>query len=282
MAADKLPAIQFYPADWKKDPAVQSLDLEHRGAWIEILLLAHETSERGRLVLPNGAPIPDKSIAKMLGVTEQKWKQIRKQLLSMGVASEDERGVLYNRRMVRDSELRRKRAEAGRIGGSKAKRKQNGSKEESKPQGRARGPAGASSSASATTNDSSLRSESAARVPVEVAGPGAGVNGSVNGHVSASQLLGAWIDRQPVRPPDTVIAKQHRVATRLVGTADREQLARAWVGIERIFPYSRGDPWDLFDLERHFAKAMASAEDEPELKRARRMQELMAELDEAG
>lgn len=161
MASDKLPAIQFYPADWKKDPSVQVLDLEHKGAWIELLFAMHDTSERGRLVLPNGAPIPDSAIAKMLGISEQRWKQMRKRLLAMGTASEDDKGVLYNRRMARDDALRRTRAEAGRRGGLSRAAKQKPSKRSSKtvanPSSSARAPAGASSASSVSSSASAGR-----------------------------------------------------------------------------------------------------------------------------
>ena len=37
-ADDKIPAFQFYPADWRKDPGVQSLSYNDRGIWIEIFV----------------------------------------------------------------------------------------------------------------------------------------------------------------------------------------------------------------------------------------------------
>ena len=55
----KVPSIQFYPADWRKDPGVQALTYEERGIWIEILFLMHESEERGKLTL-NGKPIDAK------------------------------------------------------------------------------------------------------------------------------------------------------------------------------------------------------------------------------
>ncbi|WBO85238.1 PD-(D/E)XK nuclease-like domain-containing protein [Hymenobacter yonginensis] len=43
----KLPAIQFYPGDWHKDQGVQALDLAQRGAWFKLLLMMHDSDERG-------------------------------------------------------------------------------------------------------------------------------------------------------------------------------------------------------------------------------------------
>jgi hypothetical protein len=33
MSKDKLPALQFYTGDWRKDPGVQALDHELKGIW---------------------------------------------------------------------------------------------------------------------------------------------------------------------------------------------------------------------------------------------------------
>jgi hypothetical protein len=127
MADGKLPAMQWYPGDWRKDPGVQGLDLEARGAWRECIDMMWESPERGRLVFANGRPMPDVAIASNLGIDEAHWKQIRSKLLDYGVASEDHEGVLYNRRMVRKEASNRRlskvRAEAGRKGGTISKRK---------------------------------------------------------------------------------------------------------------------------------------------------------------
>lgn len=146
MAQSKLPAMQWYPGDWRKDPGVQALDYYDRGVWRELLDVMHESPERGRLVFPTGAPMPDSAIARLLGITEAEWKQIRSRLLSHGVASEDEDGVLYNRRMVRDEHLRHVRAEAGRKGGKASKPQ---SKRESKTETKR----GSSSSSSASAEE---------------------------------------------------------------------------------------------------------------------------------
>ncbi len=112
----KAPAFQFYTGDWRKDPAVQSLDHEHKGIWIDLLCIMWDSPERGRLVLPNGDPMPDTAICSNLGLPFGKWKKSRSKLVAYGVASEDSHGVLYNRRMARETDISRVRAEAGRKG----------------------------------------------------------------------------------------------------------------------------------------------------------------------
>ena len=113
----KAPAFQFYTGDWRKDAEVQSLDHEHKGVWIDLIVIMWDTAERGRLVLRDGSPMPDVSIARNLGIPEAEWKQKRSTILASGAASEDEAGVFYCRRMVREEAVRRQKAEAGRKGG---------------------------------------------------------------------------------------------------------------------------------------------------------------------
>lgn len=113
----KLPAMQFYPGDWRRDPGVQALDYHDRGIWFELLCIMHDSDDRGRLTL-NGKAMSDAAIARILGMPEAEWKQTRSRLEDYGVASVcKETGALMNRRMARDEDLRRKRAEAGAKGG---------------------------------------------------------------------------------------------------------------------------------------------------------------------
>jgi len=122
VSREKLPALQFYPGDWRKDPGVQALDFHDRGVWFELLCMMHESSDRGRLTL-NGRPMPDAAIARNLGIQEADWKQTRSRLEAYGVASVTEDGTLFNRRMVKDEAKRERLAEAGRKGGKKSKPK---------------------------------------------------------------------------------------------------------------------------------------------------------------
>jgi len=136
--ADKLPFIQFFTGDWKKDPGIQALDYEARGVWFEMLIIMHESDSRGKLTL-NGDKMPDEALARLLGLDEAKTKQILGKILSYGVASEEQdTGIIYCRRMLRDIDLRKKRAEAGSKGGKQRainkKAKSNPSEPESEPQ----------------------------------------------------------------------------------------------------------------------------------------------------
>jgi hypothetical protein len=159
MAQTKLPAMQWYPGDWRKDAGVQSLDYHDRGVWWELLQSMHESAERGRLVFPTGAPMPDAAIARLLGMEEAEWKQIRSKLVSYGVAAEDDAGVLYNRRMVRDEATRQAKAEAGRKGGLKSRPSKDGSKREAKR--------GSSVSVSSSEEKKEQKKKRATRLPTD-------------------------------------------------------------------------------------------------------------------
>ena len=127
MSRTKMPAMQWYVGDWRKDPGVQALDFESRGIWFEILMLMHESENRGKLTL-NGKAIPDEALANLLGIDQAKLQQTLSKLLSYGVASrEQDTEIIYCRRMVKDEEFRATRIRAGHIGGkqSASKRQAN-------------------------------------------------------------------------------------------------------------------------------------------------------------
>lgn len=131
---NKLPAIQFYPNDWRGDIGVQSLSYHDRGVWLEILFLMHSSNERGKLLI-NGKPMPNEVLARHLALDKQKLEQTIENLISYGVASIDEdTGALMNRRMVKDEYIRQIRKEAGAKGGNPNLVNQNESKTASKNQ----------------------------------------------------------------------------------------------------------------------------------------------------
>jgi hypothetical protein len=113
-----LPHIAFYPGDWRKDIAVQSLSYHHRGIWFEILMLMHCSEQRGRLVLA-GKPMPNDAVARLLGLTEQEASNTMEILVASGVASRELDGTLYCRRMIREEERKAKLRSNASKGGSK-------------------------------------------------------------------------------------------------------------------------------------------------------------------
>ena len=80
--------------------------------------MMHESDRRGVLLL-NGRAMPDDALARLLGLDVILLKQILTTLDNHGVTSHDEQtGALMSRRMVRDENLRKIRADAGKQGGN--------------------------------------------------------------------------------------------------------------------------------------------------------------------
>lgn len=152
----KMPAFQFYPADWRKDPGVQALDYFTRGVWFEMLCLMHESEERGVLML-NGRPMPEEALAQLIHLDNQILTKALTKILDFGVASRREQdGAILCRRMVRDDKVCRVRRECGKQGGNPNLVNQNSTK--AQPNSKANGnqgsnqkPTPSSSSSSSTT-----------------------------------------------------------------------------------------------------------------------------------
>lgn len=113
----KRPAFQFYPSDWRKDSGLRLCSLAARGLWVELMCIAHESEEYGKLK-QNGRGFSHKTLAKLVGLSPQTTLKLLKELEENGVFSRDEDGAIYSRRMVRDEELRKIRVEAGSKGGN--------------------------------------------------------------------------------------------------------------------------------------------------------------------
>jgi hypothetical protein len=113
----KMPAFQFYPQDWRKDIGVQSLSFHDRGIWFELLCIMHESEVRGMLV-HNGRAMGEETLSRLIGTDLKTLRKTLKTLLEIGVASKDENGVIFNRRMIRDDAIIQKRRASGRLGGN--------------------------------------------------------------------------------------------------------------------------------------------------------------------
>lgn len=111
----KRPSFQFYPSDWRKDMALQSCSVAARGLWIDMLCIAHECAPYGHLTV-NGKPMKPAQIGRHTGLTERECAKLVAELLDAGVVSRSADGSLFSRRMVRDEDLRNRRAEGGKAG----------------------------------------------------------------------------------------------------------------------------------------------------------------------
>lgn len=113
----KRPAFQFYPADWRKDPALSICSLAARGLWIELMCIMHEADEYGTLTV-NGKAMTLQQIARMVGESPAILKKLLDELEDAGVFSRADDGSIYSRRMIRDENLRAVRAAGGEAGKS--------------------------------------------------------------------------------------------------------------------------------------------------------------------
>jgi len=111
----KRPSFQFYPADWRKDAALQSCSLATQGLWANAMCIAHECVPYGHLTI-NGHPMTVAQIARLVSVPPKECEKLLAELSSAGVTSVSDAGAIYSRRMVRDEELRNIRAAGGIAG----------------------------------------------------------------------------------------------------------------------------------------------------------------------
>jgi len=115
----KRPAFQFYPADWRKDAALQSCSLAAQGLWINLMCIAHECDPYGHLTI-NGSPMSAPQIGRLVGLSAKETDTLIAELRDALVCDFTAGGVMFSRRMVRDERLRNVRAESGRLGGNPA------------------------------------------------------------------------------------------------------------------------------------------------------------------
>lgn len=113
----KRPAFQFYPGDWLRDTGLRSCSAAARGLWMDILCFMHEGSPYGYLKV-NHKVILAPNLARMCGLTLEETEGCLAELAEAGVFETDEEGVIFSRRMIRDEELRNKRAACGHLGGN--------------------------------------------------------------------------------------------------------------------------------------------------------------------
>ena len=111
----KRPAFQFYPADWRKDAALQSCSIAARGLWIEVMCIAHECEPYGHLTI-NGKAMTPAQIGRLVGLPARECNALFAELEEAGVLSRSDDGTIFSRRMVRDEDLRQRRAAGGEAG----------------------------------------------------------------------------------------------------------------------------------------------------------------------
>lgn len=112
----KKPSFQFYPGDWKKDPAVQGCSFAARGLWFEMLIIMFEAQPRGYLTA-TGAPMTEEALARIAGGSVVETKRCLAELKKNTVFSVDDNGLIFSRRLLRDEQISSVRSAAGKMGG---------------------------------------------------------------------------------------------------------------------------------------------------------------------
>jgi hypothetical protein len=112
----KRPSFQFYPSDWLRDTALRSCSAGARGLWIDMICFMHEGSPYGYLKVGDKVILAD-NLHRMVGETLEVVEGWLHELELAGVFNVDN-GIICSRRMIRDEQLRQKRAEGGKLGGN--------------------------------------------------------------------------------------------------------------------------------------------------------------------
>ncbi len=113
----KRPSFQFYPGDWLRSTDLRSCSIGARGLWMDMLCLMHEGTPYGYLKVKDKV-ITDLQLVRMTGGDLGEVKEFLAELEESGVLSRSEDGCIFSRRMVKDEEMRLKRAAGGKEGGN--------------------------------------------------------------------------------------------------------------------------------------------------------------------
>ena len=117
----KYPLMPFDTGDWLKCPELRAMAPDVRALWMDMLCYMWESPEVGVMVAPNCKPYSREEIVRIVGLDSRASGSWLELLIDSGVCGVRDDGAIYSRRMVRDADLREKRAEAGRKGGQRAR-----------------------------------------------------------------------------------------------------------------------------------------------------------------
>jgi len=113
----KLPAFQFYPADWLNDIKLQTCSLQAQGLLMNLMCLMHQSEKYGYLII-NGSIPTVKDVSHLLRLHHKTYQASLKELILKGVLSTNGNGEICCGRMVKDEHIRQVRREAGKLGGN--------------------------------------------------------------------------------------------------------------------------------------------------------------------
>lgn len=110
----KRPSFQFYPREWLTDSNLAACSIESRGLWIALLAVMHGCKPYGHLAL-NNAPMTDINAAQQTMVPVRTYKRCIAELIAKGVARQNDDGIIYSARMIKDEAAREYQANSGSL-----------------------------------------------------------------------------------------------------------------------------------------------------------------------
>lgn len=120
---ERLPWAKWTWAHWENDEALVLCSMAAQGFWMRLLCIA---AKEGGFVLVAGKAPPVDDIA---FITRQRPEDVEIWLAELerrGVFSRDGKGVIYSRRITRDTKIARKNKQNGKLGGNPNLRKDTG------------------------------------------------------------------------------------------------------------------------------------------------------------
>jgi len=115
---EQRPADLWFWNDWFSSFDVHACSLAAQGLWINMLGIMSRSSHRGTLTI-NNCQIPSDELARLIGADSIEVVALLVELEKHRVFSRLPDGTIYNRRMLGETDLSEKRAEAGRLGAIK-------------------------------------------------------------------------------------------------------------------------------------------------------------------
>lgn len=106
----KAPSFPLYVSDLMAE--LNELSNAAGGAWMKLLCKMHFASRRGYLEFPNGSRYEIHDIARLIGEPLVVAKRLIGEMERKGTFSRDDRGCIFNRRMVRDTHISAVRRQA--------------------------------------------------------------------------------------------------------------------------------------------------------------------------
>ncbi|CAI3960532.1 DUF1376 family (YdaU), partial [Commensalibacter communis] len=100
---------KFYWDDWANDGALQSCNLTAQGLWMHLLRVMFNNERQGYLQINNKA-MSALQLSKLTGLDSRTIKKQLSILIENNVCSVDENGIVFSRRMVRESQSKNRKS----------------------------------------------------------------------------------------------------------------------------------------------------------------------------